>query len=125
MTRKPSCLISCSHSLPEGSLSVLVGRHGAMNPAGRVRCNIAPIAKGYTRASQAFFKGDTKSFFVISITSRAHPSLYGPLLETREVSNGQTGSRYQAVLRLGKGPLFRHRIQCFWSLVFEHRTRRG
>src|SRR5262245_24962162 len=32
--RKPSCLISCSHWLPEGSLSVLVGRHGAMNPAG-------------------------------------------------------------------------------------------
>src|SRR5215831_9967596 len=26
--------------LPEGSLSVLVGRHGAMNPAGRVRCNM-------------------------------------------------------------------------------------
>jgi len=40
MMRNPSCLISCSHSLPEGSLSVLVGRHGAMNPAGRVRCNM-------------------------------------------------------------------------------------
>src|SRR6266699_1399578 len=38
--RKPSCLISCTHWLPEGSLSVLVGRHGAMNPAGRVRCNM-------------------------------------------------------------------------------------
>jgi len=38
--RKPSCLISCSHWLPDGSLSVLVGRHGAMNPAGRVRCNM-------------------------------------------------------------------------------------
>ena len=25
---------------PEGSLSVLVGRHGAMNPAGSVRCNM-------------------------------------------------------------------------------------
>ena len=35
MMRKPSCLISCSHWLPEGSLSVLVGRHGAMKPAGR------------------------------------------------------------------------------------------
>src|SRR5262245_38977115 len=34
MTRKPSCLISCSHLSPDGSLSVLVGRHGAMNPAG-------------------------------------------------------------------------------------------
>src|SRR5262249_40656258 len=54
MTRNPSCLISCSHSLPEGSLSVFVGRHGAMNPAGRVRCNIAPTAKGYSGASQSF-----------------------------------------------------------------------
>ena len=27
-------------SLPEGSLSVLVGRHGAIKPAGRVRCNM-------------------------------------------------------------------------------------
>jgi hypothetical protein len=51
MTRNPSCLISCSHSLPEGNLSVLVGRHGEMNPAERVRCNIAPIAKGHSRAA--------------------------------------------------------------------------
>ena len=42
-------LVSCSHSLPEASLSALVGRHGAMNPAG---VNIGPIAKGYTRMSQ-------------------------------------------------------------------------
>src|SRR5215472_12996603 len=28
------------HPRFEGSLSVLVGRHGAMNPAGRVRCNM-------------------------------------------------------------------------------------
>jgi hypothetical protein len=41
MMRKPSCLISCSHWPPDGSLSVLVGRHGAMNPAGKVRCNMA------------------------------------------------------------------------------------
>ena len=40
MMRKPSCLISCSHWLPESSLSVLVGRHGAMKPAGRIRCNM-------------------------------------------------------------------------------------
>jgi hypothetical protein len=26
MIRNPSCLISCSHSLPDGSISVLVGR---------------------------------------------------------------------------------------------------
>jgi hypothetical protein len=35
--------ISCwmtSVRLPEGSVVVFVGRHGAMNPAGRVRCNM-------------------------------------------------------------------------------------
>ena len=41
--------------LPEGSLSVLEGRHGAMNPAGRVRIrNIMPIARDCSRASQSF-----------------------------------------------------------------------
>ena len=36
-------------------MSVLVGRHGAMNPAGRVRIrNIMPIAKDYSRASKCF-----------------------------------------------------------------------
>jgi hypothetical protein len=48
------CLISCSHWLPDGSCVVLVGRHGAMNPAGRVRCNIMPIAIGYSCVSQPF-----------------------------------------------------------------------
>ena len=38
--RNPSCLISCSQSRLEGSLSVLIGRHGAINPAGKVRCNM-------------------------------------------------------------------------------------
>src|SRR5258707_4184357 len=37
MTRKPSCLISCSHISPEGGRSAFVGRHGAINPAGRGR----------------------------------------------------------------------------------------
>ena len=37
MTRKPSCLISCSHSSPEGGCGALVGRHGATKPAGRTR----------------------------------------------------------------------------------------
>src|SRR5262245_20775417 len=56
MMRKPSCLISCSHWLPEGSLSVLIGRHGAMNPAVRARIrNIMPIVSDYIRASQSFF----------------------------------------------------------------------
>jgi hypothetical protein len=42
----PSCLISCSHRSPEGNLSVFVGRHGAMNPAGRARKrNIMPIVR--------------------------------------------------------------------------------
>ena len=40
MMRKPSCLISCSHWLPDGSFEVFVGRHGAMNPAGKARCNM-------------------------------------------------------------------------------------
>jgi hypothetical protein len=31
--RKPSCLISCSHISPEGRVSALVGRQGAMKPA--------------------------------------------------------------------------------------------
>src|ERR1700745_1558603 len=54
MMREPSLLISCNHWPPEGSLSVLVGRHGAMNPAGKVRCNIMPIVRDYSRASQCF-----------------------------------------------------------------------
>jgi hypothetical protein len=33
-------LVSCSHWPPEGSLSVLVGRHGAVNPGGKVRGNM-------------------------------------------------------------------------------------
>jgi hypothetical protein len=28
------------HWLPDSSFEVFVGRHGAMNPAGRVRCNM-------------------------------------------------------------------------------------
>src|SRR5262249_21658713 len=40
MMRKPSCLISCRHWLPDGSLSGFVGREGAMKPVGRVRCNM-------------------------------------------------------------------------------------
>src|SRR5262249_18556417 len=31
------------------------GRHGAMKPAGRVRCNIMAIAKDYSCVSQPFF----------------------------------------------------------------------
>jgi hypothetical protein len=34
---EPSHLISCSHSAPEGRCEAFVGRHGAMNPAGRAR----------------------------------------------------------------------------------------
>ena len=71
--RKPSCLISCSHWLPDGSVVVFVGRHGAMNPAGKVRCNTMPIVKGYSRASQSFLGTHKKAFFVMGITSRAQP----------------------------------------------------
>jgi hypothetical protein len=37
MSRKPLCLISCSHASPEGGWGALVGRHGAMKPAGKAR----------------------------------------------------------------------------------------
>src|ERR1700730_9566893 len=37
MTRKPSCMISCSHSFPDGGAEALVGRHGAMKPGGSGR----------------------------------------------------------------------------------------
>jgi hypothetical protein len=37
---------ACGFTKSSTTLSALVGRHGAMNPAGRVRtCNIMPIAK--------------------------------------------------------------------------------
>src|SRR5262249_4548899 len=63
MMRKPSCLISCSQWLPDGNLSVLVGRHGAMNPAGRVRIrNIMPIARDYSRAFNLFYCASHASF---------------------------------------------------------------
>ena len=55
MSLPPPALSECSHSPPEGSLSVLVGRHGAMNPAGKVRGNMPPIAKAYSGASQPLF----------------------------------------------------------------------
>ena len=35
--RKPSHLISCSQTAPEGGCWALIGRHGAMKPAGRAR----------------------------------------------------------------------------------------
>src|ERR1700736_4026280 len=37
MTRKPSCLISCSQASPEGGWAADVGRHGATTPAGKAR----------------------------------------------------------------------------------------
>jgi hypothetical protein len=51
ITRKPSCLISCSHSLPEGQLSVLLGRHGAMKPAGSSPQHIDLIRSGNSSSS--------------------------------------------------------------------------
>jgi hypothetical protein len=35
ITRMPSCLISWSHSVPEGALGAAVGRQGGMKPVGR------------------------------------------------------------------------------------------
>jgi hypothetical protein len=37
--------IAASHTRFEGSLSVLVGRHGAMNPAERARCKLWELNK--------------------------------------------------------------------------------
>src|SRR5262249_15088600 len=69
--RKPSCLISCSHWLPEGGLSVLVGRHGAMNPAGRARCNMRQqikLGNGDYNAEQHL--GLEKPFIVVRFSPR-------------------------------------------------------
>jgi hypothetical protein len=41
MMRKPSCLISCSHSAPKGGVWAFVGRHGAMKPDGKARLCMA------------------------------------------------------------------------------------
>src|SRR6516165_3196927 len=53
MMRKPSCLISCSHISPEGSVSALVGRQGAMKPAGSERNMAANIDALRQNASRA------------------------------------------------------------------------
>jgi hypothetical protein len=63
-----TCTVADHLWLPESSLSVLVGRHGAMNPAGRVCIrNIMPIARDYrcvflfdcfTRAEHGFIPPD-------------------------------------------------------------------
>src|SRR5215813_2449679 len=50
---RSSVVLAGRHSKANGSLSIFVGRHGAMNPAGRVGCNIMPIVKDYSRASQS------------------------------------------------------------------------
>jgi hypothetical protein len=73
LTRNPSCLISWSHMPPEGSVSVLVGRLGAMKPAGRVRCNIAPIANGCSCASQQFFDCAFRAIRYRRAVSRQRP----------------------------------------------------
>jgi hypothetical protein len=41
MMRKPSCLISCSQSGPDGGALAGDGRHGSMKPAAQpLRCNM-------------------------------------------------------------------------------------
>jgi hypothetical protein len=44
MTRKPSCLISCSDASPPGGWGALVGRHGGTKPRGRGMWQ--PIGRG-------------------------------------------------------------------------------
>src|SRR6516162_2832708 len=52
MTRKPSNLIPCTHSRPEG-VGALLGRHGAMKPDGRARgCDMADFIRRATAASR-------------------------------------------------------------------------
>src|SRR5262249_28623540 len=112
--RKPSCLISCSHWLPEGSLSVLVGRHGAINPAGKVRCNLMAIAKGYSCVSRArlheplrhlVLDEDAELLLVVLVVSgdadhgEAERILHGGVEVERVVLVGQ-----RRLLQIGKVP---------------------
>src|SRR5262245_12159351 len=100
MIRKPSCLISCSHWLLEGSLSVLVGRHGAMNPAGKVRCNIMAIAKGYSCVSQPLFD------YKVSRLGLVSDVLESPLgVSSLPLSPGTSGAFFRARL-VGSGESF-------------------
>src|SRR5262249_30275750 len=65
----PSCLISYSHWLPDGSLSDLVGRHGAMNPAGRVRCNMpTKLAIVPVKFKYCFGGKSPRTFFVTELS---------------------------------------------------------
>src|SRR5262249_34263665 len=52
---RSSVALAGRHSKTNGSLSIFVGRHGAMSPTDKVRCNIMPIARAYSRVSQPFF----------------------------------------------------------------------
>ena len=47
-------VLNCSHSSPEGACGAELGRHGAMNPAGRIRgCkDIARGIRDHERAGQ-------------------------------------------------------------------------
>jgi hypothetical protein len=61
ITRKPSCLISCSHTVPAGGRGALVGRHGAMKPSGRVRGRNGGMALEF-RGGTGLGKGSAYSF---------------------------------------------------------------
>src|SRR5262245_53403269 len=57
MTRKPSCLISCSHSAPVGGWDALVGRQGGMKPTGS---GMDLAIRGWRRACQNEISGSMR-----------------------------------------------------------------
>ena len=54
------------------NLSAWVGRHGEINAAGSVRCNMTPIANGYSGASQSFFIAQLTVLVIVGL-SRTSP----------------------------------------------------
>jgi hypothetical protein len=90
ITRKSSCLISCSHWPPDGSLSVLVGRRGAMKPAGRLRGRDSSRALSvppdvlYLPIPLCYFQKDE---------GVADPILFDYALDNRPSTRGGVGDR--------------------------------
>src|SRR6516225_6164274 len=118
MMRKPSCLISCSHWLPAGSVWALVGRHGATKPVER-RVSIAGINR------------------------RRWPGREGPLgcaLCGGAKTNPHAGKRKKKKRRGGKWPLqtagkareghrarlaAQHGLEAFFHQLFAHPVNHG
>src|SRR5262249_28753812 len=99
MMRKPSCFISWTHWLPDGRLAVFVGRHGAMSPAGKVRCNMKSIAKDYSRSHHCL-KIDNK--LVSRMICQVHVSLGLLMNESVQALRGPGGCRLLACYPFGR-----------------------